>query len=377
MTLKIKSSKSILPSHHANEAVELAILPTIDNQISNIPKTRYYGSKRKLLRWLFETVKGMEFETVLDVFGGTASVSRLFQDMKKDVTYNDAFGFNLDVARTVLATNPAMNREDFIALLRQTRPRSGFITKTYKNMYFTHQENRWLDGFMMSLGDWGLNPEQQSLCLFALYQACLKKRPFNLFHRANLNLRTRTDIKRSFGNYTTWERSFFKHMIETYDELTSEKRALVKSAKILPATDASKLNSGFDLVYIDPPYVSLNNKKNRDDYWRKYHFLEGLSRYDTWQDECLSDDSLKALIKPKHFHDWSQAVTFKNKLFSLIDNHKDSIVVLSYVTGAHPSELEISNHFNQTFSSVSIHSREYNHALSKNKKRELLFVGKP
>ena len=62
----------------------IKLLPSIEGKISDIPKTRYYGSKRKLLTWLYDTVKGFEFDTVLDVFGGTASVSRLFQEMRKD-----------------------------------------------------------------------------------------------------------------------------------------------------------------------------------------------------------------------------------------------------------------------------------------------------
>jgi adenine-specific DNA-methyltransferase len=51
--------------------------------------------------------------------------------------------------------------------------------------------------------------------------------------------------------------------------------------------------------------------------------------------------------------------------------------VLSYVTNAHPQELEIKKLFENTFSSVSIHSREHNHALGVFPRRELLFIGRP
>ena len=34
-----------------------------------IPTTRYQGSKRKILPWLYECMKGYEFHSVLDAFG--------------------------------------------------------------------------------------------------------------------------------------------------------------------------------------------------------------------------------------------------------------------------------------------------------------------
>ena len=45
------------------------------------------------------------------------------------------------------------------------------------------------------------------LARHALNQACLMKRPFNLFHRKNLYIRT-ANVERQFGNKTTWETPF-------------------------------------------------------------------------------------------------------------------------------------------------------------------------
>ena len=367
-----------LPLDNVNSSqAQLTLLPSISDQISNIPKTRYYGSKRKLLYWLYDTVKGLEFETVLDVFGGTASVSRMFQDMKKRVTYNDAFFFNQDVARAILSDTISIDRIDFQSIIESTQPRNGFIASTYPDMYYTDSENRWLDGFMFLLASANFDPNLCSIFRFALYQACLKKRPFNLFHRANLNLRTRKGVKRSFGNFTTWEKPFTEHMLDAYDELVRVEKRYVKPAQILAPQSAEYLPNNFDLVYIDPPYVSLSNKNNRDEYWRKYHFLEGLATYQTWAECALENNNIKSLPQPNYFAEWSSKKTFKEKLFSLIQKHKNSIVVLSYVTDAHPSESEISDYFNTTFTATSVHSRDYNHALSKKKKREILFVGRP
>lgn len=54
--------------------------------LNNIPTTRYQGSKRKILPWIYECIKDIEFNTVLDAFGGSGMVSCLFKRMGKIVT---------------------------------------------------------------------------------------------------------------------------------------------------------------------------------------------------------------------------------------------------------------------------------------------------
>ncbi|MCB9297121.1 MAG: DNA adenine methylase [Lewinellaceae bacterium] len=54
---------------------------TIDYK--KFPTTRFQGSKRKILPWIAESLEELEFETVLDGFGGTGSVSYLFKNRKE------------------------------------------------------------------------------------------------------------------------------------------------------------------------------------------------------------------------------------------------------------------------------------------------------
>lgn len=51
------------------------------------PSTRYQGSKRSLVDWIWETVHHLPFDSVLDVFGGTGAVSHMFKNAGKQVTY--------------------------------------------------------------------------------------------------------------------------------------------------------------------------------------------------------------------------------------------------------------------------------------------------
>lgn len=360
----------------SNAKTRLHSINPVPELIQRFPSTRYYGSKKKLLPWIFDNIKSLKFRTVLDGFGGTGSVSLLFKAMGKDVTYHDGFQFNRHVAQTVLRDKIAVDAETFKQFVNHVNPRKGFIYRQFKGLYYTDDENCWLDGFSNKLLLSGLSKPQVSLYLYTLFQACLKKRPFNLFHRANLNLRLNKKVSRTFGNKTTWERSFEELMVQSYQELSSSIFNGISSTNISNSSSVTRLSGDYDLVYLDPPYVSLSEKNNHDDYWRRYHFLEGLCCYIEWPYMIDHNSRLKEMYQPKHFSDWSRKSTFKKKLFGLIEKHKKSTVVLSYVSGAFPDEGELIEYFESCFPITSFHSKDHSHALCKSRKRELLFIGR-
>lgn len=368
--------KYVTPPKRRPELKLIDIEP-IPEKIKKIPTTRFYGSKRKLLPWIYENIKTLQFNTVLDGFGGTGSVSLLFKSMNKNVTYHDAFCFSNHVAQTVLGDKLSISKQAFEGFINEIKPQDGLISKTFKGLYYKDDENRWLDGFLTKLLSSNLTTQETSLYMYTLYQACLKKRPFNIFHRTNLNLRLNKEIVRRFGNGTTWERPFAELMMKAYEELLTALWKGRGKIKILKPSCVSHIRNGYDLVYLDPPYISQNENNNRDNYWRRYHFLEGLSNYHEWNKLIDRKTSLKSMVTPKTFLVWSRKATFRDKLYALIRKHRQSIVVLSYVSDSFPDENDIAVHFKSLFFDVSIHSLEHTHALSKQKKRELLFIGRP
>lgn len=343
--------------------------------INSFPKTRYYGSKRKLLPWINACIEGLDFDTALDAFGGTGSVSLLLKAMGKDVTYHDGLKFNEDVARTLLSNTIALSRADVISFIRDVELVPGVVSEEFAGMFYTKRENEWLDGFALRLNRAKISRSGKALLRYLLYQACLKKRPFNVFHRANLHLRTKRNVTRSFGNYATWGRTFRHHMLEAYDELCGIK-VPHGICRVLPSGNAANIRPGYDLVYLDPPYLSLEQRYNRDDYWRRYHFLEGLSDYDCWRSRIDPNSSIGMLRQAKWMQSWSNKAKYLQLLCSVIEAHKKSIVVLSYVANAYPDERQIKRYFDQTFKKVTVSSREHSHALGDVPRRELLFIGR-
>jgi len=66
------------------------VLPFIEQfQDVRIPTTRYQGSKGKLVDWIWENIKDLDFSTVLDAFGGTGVVGYYLKQKGKQVFYND------------------------------------------------------------------------------------------------------------------------------------------------------------------------------------------------------------------------------------------------------------------------------------------------
>lgn len=345
------------------------------SRIDRFPRTRYYGSKRRLLHWIYNSLKDVPFKTVLDGFGGTASVSLLFKAMGKDVTFNDALLSNCISAKALLANAiPFAETNQVQSFFNSIKPKHGFIAKTFSGKFYLDEENEWLDGAVEAIECIELEGQKAAL-YYALFQACLQKRPFNLFHRANLSLRINGDGQQSFGNQTTWDTPFPDLAYRAYLDLVKSIWESNAEITILSPSDVSEIQSGYDLVYLDPPYISLSN--SGDDYLRRYHFLEGLCRYFQWPN--LIDGSYKNLQfkKQAHIAEWNAKRHFKNRLFSLIERHRHSTVVLSYIDGAYPSLTELRNYFQEVFSKVRIEGQVLPHALSKGVKNELLIIGMP
>lgn len=361
-----------------NKIEQILNLKTKNSHIidfSAFPNTRYYGSKKRVLKWIHDNLKDLKFDSVLDCFGGTASVSLLFQAMNKHVTFNDALKSNTIFAQVLLrggiSNKQLLKYENFFTQIQPIE--KGFISQTFQNIYFLDSENEWLDGAVNTILSLP-NKIDQQVCFYVLCQACMMKRPFNLFHRANLYLRT-ADVKRNFGNLTTWNTPFVEITKRILYELHKLPMRTEHKFKVLSSKSAEEIKTKYDLVYIDPPYIT--DRVNADGYWRKYHFLEGIVSYKTWESNIDYSTKIKMLKNNNIIKKWESKNEFKKKLFDLVEYHKNSIVVLSYMTNAIPSIRELEEFFLLHFKEVITNVFPLSHALAKSKRTEILMIGIP
>jgi adenine-specific DNA methylase len=339
---------------------------------AEFPSTRYQGSKAKLAEWIWEQLAGLEFTTCLDAFGGTGAVAYRLKQAGKQVTYNDCLRSNHQFGRALIENGTVRLDQREIEWLLQRHsglnyPR--FIQDNFHGIYFTAAENFWLDQTITNLRQLD-NPYKFALAFFGLAQACLIKRPYNLFHRKNLYLRF-AEVERSFGNKTSWDKSF-----ETWFRIFADEanRAIFDNGQINCALnhDAAEVPGHYDLVYIDPPYISQGGVAV--DYLDFYHFLEGLLRYEQWG-QMLDLRSKHRRLK-RQPSQWTDKKTVHHAFDQLFQRYQASLMVISYRSDGIPSEAELVSLLKRYKQHVRVeHFGLYKYALSKNSKsKELLLI---
>ena len=176
----------------------------------NLPVTRYYGSKRRLLDKIWDALSlhQIEFDSMLDLFGGTAIVSYYMAQKGKNIIYNDILSFNCEIAKALLCSpRGSFTENDALMLLQKVNGREyqNIVADNFNQVYYTPDEDEIIDIVVQNILH--LEDKKKASAYYILFQSCMIKRPFNLFHRKNLNLRTNF-VKANFGNKVTWEQSF-------------------------------------------------------------------------------------------------------------------------------------------------------------------------
>lgn len=343
------------------------------NLTAEFPSTRYQGSKAKLADWIWEQIESLEFTTCLDAFGGTGAVAYRLKQAGKQVTYNDLLRFNYYFGQALIENSQTrLEPKELDWLLQQhadiNYPR--FIADNFADIYFTDEENIWLDQTITNIRQLS-DPHKFALAFFALAQACIIKRPFNLFHRKNLYIRT-ADVERSFGNKTTWDRSFegwFRDFVEEANQAVFDNGRPNRAVNY----EAADVPGQFDLVYIDTPYIS--GRGAAVDYRDFYHFLEGLTMYEEWGKYINYRSKHRRLARrPNPWIDKHQIHTAFEQLF---ERYRDSIIVVSYRSDGIPSEAELISLLERYKQNVRTeHYGQYKYVLSKNSKsKEILLIG--
>jgi len=173
------------------------------------------------LKWIWENISFLDFENTVDLFGGTGAVAYLLKTQGKSVTYNDLLKSKYFTGKALIENNSTrISKFDIQNILtRQNDSINNVITKQFRGIYYTNEENAWLDRIIQNIYFYFDDDIfKKSLFFWVLFQACIIKRPFNLFHRKNLYLRT-SEVKRTFGNKTTWDKPFEYYFIKFAREI--------------------------------------------------------------------------------------------------------------------------------------------------------------
>lgn len=348
---------------------QLTFLPTVPA----FPSTRFQGSKLKIVDWIWDHIKELEFNSVLDAFGGTGSVSHMLKEKGKQVFYNDILRFNWYIGLALIENDSVILTSDdldFILTRHRNIKYPSFVQENFKDIYFTYDENQWVDTVVANIERLD-DVYKKAAAYFALFQSCIIKRPFNLFHRRNLYIRS-SEVERSFGNKATWDTPFETHFRKFVSEAN---RAVFSNGQPNKAYnyDVFDIPGHFDLVYIDTPYLS--QKGTGVDYLNFYHFLEGLVSYSSW------DRLIDYQTQNRRFKNGKSLWNNKKEIHAAFDRlfkkFQDSILVVSYRSDGIPSVEELISVLREYKKKViEVQRKKYKYVLSQNHSEEVLLIGK-
>jgi len=338
------------------------------DQMVNFPTTRYMGSKFKLLDFIWDNVKGLEFNSVLDAFSGSSSVGYMFKTKGKRVSTNDVLRYAAHISSATIENNDEIIDDDELKLLLKTPVKTdGFICKTFEGLYFEEKEYRFLEEIMhkISLLD---SKHKKSIAIASLCKSCIKKRPRGIFtYTGNRYDDGRKDLRLSLE----------EHFINAVSEFN---KAIFDNGQINQTHLGdifSLLNNDFDLVYIDPPYFSL---RSDNDYLRRYHFVEGLCSY--WRSAKI-DFSTKTKKLKKQVTRFDSRQTVYKAFDDLFAMFPCSILVVSYSSNSLPDKEEMVELLKKHKKRVKVEEFDYkysfgnqNHKIGNNANsvKEYLFI---
>ncbi|MBT3363114.1 MAG: Dam family site-specific DNA-(adenine-N6)-methyltransferase [Chloroflexi bacterium] len=293
--------------------------------LEHFPGTRFMGSKYSVLPFIWQCVKDLRFESVLDAFSGSSCVSYMFKRSGKRVISNDFMHFTYHFANALIENSDhVISNPETQMLVSPNNSASTFISDTFQGLYFSDEENAFLDSLLLNIEALE-EPYKKSLAFAAISRACLKKRPRGIFTYTGERYDDgRRDLRMSLQEH-------FLANIEAFNAavFTNGRNNLAINS------DVFDLNVDADLVYLDPPYYT---PKSDNEYTRRYHFVEGLVR--NWEGLKIEYHT-----KTKKFERYNTPFTSKDTIVSALDRlfskFKDSILVVSYSSNSLPGKGEI------------------------------------
>lgn len=232
---------------------------------------KYAGSKLKLLSHIGSALEGIEVDSVFDAFSGTTRVSQHFVSNGKRVIANDVSEWSYVFGYAYLMNNkPLKAYRELIDHLNNLKGREGWFTENYGGdgigKHPFHVKNTMkLDAIRSEIDLLGLDELERNVALASLILALDK-------------------VDNTIGHYAAylkvWPSRALKEMnLEIPNMIVNTRENEVYKSDILKFTS----NEKYDLVYMDPPYGSNNEKMppSRVRYSAYYHI---------WKTVVLNDE---------------------------------------------------------------------------------------
>lgn len=287
-----------------------------------LPRVRWMGSKYKLLPHLARVFDEIGGTTALDAFSGSGVVSYLLKQQGFAVTSNDYLNFPRQVATAAVVNHETkLSDADVERITGPPADSRDFIRGTFTGVFFTPEDLEFLDSAWSHIES--MQGPERALAISALCLSAARKQPRGVFTISG-DLRHYDDGRRDLRLPL---REHFVERVADYNRAVfNSGRPCLASSQEVAALETKK----YDLVYLDPPYAP---PADDNDYIKRHHFLEGLSRY--WVGDSIMA-STKTKKIPKRVTPFSSRRTVVEAFRDTFKRFHDSTIVLSYSSNALP-----------------------------------------
>lgn len=363
-----KGEDVIVTVQPKKDVVKTSIPAPLPERVSLYPTTRFMGSKSKLLSDIWSAAAHFKAETVLDLFSGSGVVGYMFKAQGKTVISNDYMAMSATFSKAMIENNLVTLPLDEAKELLINRVESDhFVATTFKDLYFTDEENDLIDTLRTNIS--AIKDQyKHAIAMSALIRACLKKRPRGIFTYTGQRYNDgRKDLKKSFQ----------EQFIEAVEIVN---RAIFDNGRknLSKNCDAMNLKTDkVDLVYIDPPYYS---PLSDNEYVRRYHFVEGLAR--DWKGVEIQEHTQTKKFKsyPTPFSTRTGAASAFDRLFK---KYANCVLIVSYSSNSQPTQDEMVSLMAKYKGHVEVIPIDYKYSFgnqndaktNRNSVQEYLFVG--
>jgi adenine-specific DNA-methyltransferase len=303
----------------------LASIPSADTAAALVraiqfPRLRYMGSKYKLLPHLACAFADIGGQRALDAFSGSGVVSYLLKAQGYQVTSNDFLQFPAAITQaTVVNHATILSRADIARICGPAADGRDFIQSKFTGIFFTPNDLAFLDNAWSHIDT--MTGHKRALAISALVLAAARKQPRGVFTFTG-------------NRYDDGRRDLHIPMAQHFRERAAEYNAVVFSNRrrnrSFSADIADVDPTGYDLVYLDPPYAPPSDDA---DYIKRYHFLDGLACY--WRGQTIMEQTITKKTAKK-YTPFAYKNTITEALRNTFTQFRESTIVLSYSSNALP-----------------------------------------
>lgn len=347
------------------EGLAKMLLLSPEEQIKKYPLTRYMGSKRKLLDCIWDASKKFDFDSVIDLFSGSGVVAYMYKAHGKRVVTCDFMNMNFITSKALVENNRVRLTETKALSLLQDNGSDSFVTKTYTDIFYSEHDCQQIDIIRNNISHID-DQYEKAIAIEALIRACRKKRPRGIFTYTGIRYDDgRNDLKLSINE-------------QFISAVESVNAAVFSNGKKNSSVcgDSLKLKNKADLVYIDPPYY---NPSGDNDYVRRYHFLEGISK--NWEGLEI-DYSTKTNKFPSYKSQFSTREGTYAAFDAIFKKYHNSILIVSYSSNSLPTMEEMIEIMKRYVAQVDVIPIDYRYNFAnqtinkKNNVQEYIFIGR-